>query len=108
MKAAKPTSQIKRFVCLFGAHVSKSTPGFFFQTLSYGNKVVLDFYGKPEFAELGILRLMQKSGWNGVWVDSYRGGKFKTQFWPKDSVAIPLKWENLLERIWKKAGAWAG
>src|SRR5208283_2117201 len=31
MKAAKPTSQIKRFVCLFGAHVSKSTPGFFFR-----------------------------------------------------------------------------
>jgi len=75
---------------------------------TYGNKAVLDFYGKPEFAELGILRLMQKSGWNGVWVDSYRGGKFRTQYWQKDSVPIPSKWENLLERIWKKAGARAG
>jgi hypothetical protein len=31
MKAAKPASQIKRFVHLFGAHASENTPGFFFR-----------------------------------------------------------------------------
>jgi hypothetical protein len=75
---------------------------------TYGNKAVLEFYGKPEFAELGILRLMQKAGWNGVWIDSYRGCKYRTQFWPRNSVEIPTNWEKLLNRIWEKAGSWAG
>src|SRR5208283_2995904 len=74
---SRKTYQSNQAFCLFiWCSCFQKHPGVLFQTLSYGNKVVLDFYSKPEFAELGILRLMQKSGWNGVWVDSYRGGKF--------------------------------
>ena len=35
-------------------------------------KPVLEFKGKPLFAELAILRILETDGWNGVWVDSYR------------------------------------
>ncbi len=74
---------------------------------SYGNKAVLDFYGSPEFAELGILRMMEHAGWSGVWVDTYRSA-YRTQFWPPDSVALPPTQERLLNRIWEKAGSASG
>ncbi|HEY3931437.1 MAG TPA: hypothetical protein VGM58_03610 [Verrucomicrobiae bacterium] len=64
---------------------------------TYNNKAVLDFYGKPEFAELGILRMMNRSGWQGVWVDTYRD-KFRTQYWPKNEIELPLKQMKLLKR----------
>jgi hypothetical protein len=38
----------------------------------YGGKQVLDFQGRPLFAELVILRLFQAEGWDGVWIDTYR------------------------------------
>jgi hypothetical protein len=71
---------------------------------TYGNKMVLNFYGKPEFAELGILRLMEHSGWEGVWVDTYRN-KFRTRFWPKDAVQLPPKQAEIFNRIREKAGS---
>ena len=46
---------------------------------TYGRKVVLDV-GGPVFAELAILRILEKAGWDGVWVDSYRR-KFR-KCWP--------------------------
>ena len=39
---------------------------------TYGGKAVLDSDREPVFAELAILRLLQKHGFDGVWVDSYR------------------------------------
>ena len=39
---------------------------------TYGGKAVLEFDGKPVFAELAILGTIQKAGWDGVWVDTYR------------------------------------
>ena len=35
----------------------------------YGGKPVLEHNGKPAFAELVILRLLEEEGWEGVWVD---------------------------------------
>jgi hypothetical protein len=74
---------------------------------TYGHKKVLDFYGKPQFAELGILRIMERSGWQGVWVDTYRN-RFRTRYWPKDAVELPPKQANILNRIREKAGSRAG
>ncbi|MGD0351611.1 MAG: hypothetical protein ABSB84_15055 [Verrucomicrobiota bacterium] len=74
---------------------------------TYGNKMVLNFYGKPEFAELGILRLMEYSGWQGVWVDTY-GNVFRTQYWPKNKVKLPPKQANFLKRIQEKVGSPGG
>jgi hypothetical protein len=71
---------------------------------TYGNKDVLNFYGKPEFAELGILRLMEYSGWNGVWVDTY-GSAFRTQYWPKNNVKLPPRQLEIYNRIKKKVGS---
>jgi hypothetical protein len=75
----------------------------------YGNKAILDFYGRPEFAELGILRIFEHDGWKGVWVDSFHN-KMRTQFWPKDAIKLPEEQEKLLSLIYKTAesenGCW--
>lgn len=39
---------------------------------SYGNKHILEYDGRPLFAELVVLNTLKKEGWDGVWVDSYR------------------------------------
>jgi hypothetical protein len=64
----------------------------------------LNFYRKPEFAELGVLRIFERDGWQGVWVDSYRG-KFRTHFWPANSVTLPKDKESLLNSICEVAGS---
>ena len=74
---------------------------------TYGHKIVLDFYGKPEFAELGILRMMERAGWHGVWVDTYRN-KFRTKYWPKNAVELPPKQDKFMKRIREKVGSPAG
>lgn len=73
----------------------------------FGNKPVLDFQGKPAFAELVILRLLQAYGWEGAWIETY-GGIHYLQDMPADwklqsgHVAIPAEREALLKRIWEK------
>jgi hypothetical protein len=39
---------------------------------TYGNKAIIDVEGEPLFAELAILRMLERQGWQGVWVDTYR------------------------------------
>jgi hypothetical protein len=70
---------------------------------TYGDKTILDFDGEPVFAELAILRILQKDGWQGVWVDSFRK-KFRTNY-PVNSVALPPKQQRLLSEIYEKAGS---
>jgi hypothetical protein len=38
---------------------------------TYGGKEVLDSDGEPAFAEIRTLRLLEKAGWTGVWVDNF-------------------------------------
>lgn len=45
---------------------------------TYGNKPVLNYNGKPLFAELFALRQFNEKGYNGVWADTYRR-KFRTE-----------------------------
>jgi hypothetical protein len=75
----------------------------------YGNKAILNFLGRPEFAELGILRIFEHDGWKGVWVDSFHN-KIRTQFWPKNAIQLAPKQEKLLSLIYKIAksnnGCW--
>ena len=76
---------------------------------TYGNKPILSFNGRPAFAELIILRILQNDGWNGVWVDTYRN-EYRTAYWPKNEVELPTEQQQLLQRIYKKAdsnkGCW--
>jgi hypothetical protein len=71
---------------------------------TYGNKLILSFHGKPAFAELVILKLFQDEGWSGVWVDTY-GHKYRTEYWPKDEIALPPEQQRLLRNIYDKAGS---
>lgn len=42
----------------------------------YGGKALIDFQGKPVFAEIAILKTFENAGWKGVWIDTYRN-----KFW---------------------------
>ena len=45
---------------------------------TYGGKQILELEQEPLFAELLLLRLLEKRGYKGVWVDTYRN-----QFWQR-------------------------
>ena len=65
--------------------IQKATPSFTtwrgeLPSDSYGNKAVLDFDGRMGFAELVILWTLEKQGWRGVWVDTYRNC-FRQDYW---------------------------
>lgn len=63
---------------------------------TYGGKAVLDWNGEPLFAELAILRMVQSSGWQGVWIDTYRR-KFR-QHLPPAYCDLPLDAQDFLDR----------
>jgi hypothetical protein len=69
---------------------------------TYGGKAVLDSGGKPVFAELAILEVLRKTGWDGVWVDTYRK-KFRRSM-PPESCELPSRAEKLYERIRRANG----
>ena len=92
--------------------ISKASPMFELWTGepvsdTYGNKPILNINGKPAFAELAILRILQADGWDGVWIDTYRNS-YRTEFWPRNSVQLPIKAEQLLRRIYQTARARIG
>ncbi len=66
----------------------------------YGGKAILDFEGEPVFAEIAILRAFERSGWEGVWVDSFRGGRYRRTCWDGTYVpALPSGAAGLLDQI---------
>ena len=75
----------------------------------FGRKPILNFDGEACFAELAILRLFLKNGWNGAWIETYGGIHYLNsmpQSWSLKSehTSIPIEKENLLKQIWKKGG----
>ncbi len=72
---------------------------------TYGGKAILEYAGQPLFAELVILRILQREGWDGVWVDSYRRrfsvgyGQFRT---------LPAQQQSTLDQIREIAGSSGG
>lgn len=71
---------------------------------TYGGKLLLDYEGKPVFAELAILRTFQTDGWNGVWVDTY-SRKYRVAYWGDSTgVILPREYEEFLETIHARAG----
>jgi hypothetical protein len=77
---------------------------------TYGKKAVLDFDGRPAFAELVILWTLQNEGWQGVWIDSFRRA-FRTGFWGSaPEKFLPQKPSSIPEEIWNlaktRSGAW--
>lgn len=71
---------------------------------TYGGKAVLDFRGKPLFAELVVLAMLKRENWKGVWVDSYRRKYRVGMFNTKEPIDLPTGEEQFLDRIRKRAG----
>ena len=72
---------------------------------TYGGKALLALNGKPLFAELVVLRMLEKDGWRGL-------GRFLRPELPsgnvKKPVELPLAQQDFLNRIREKAGCRGG
>jgi hypothetical protein len=58
---------------------------------NFGGKRIVDFVGKPAFAELAILSTVGTAGWEGVWI-THAGGREKHRrgFWGRqDPFEVP-------------------
>ena len=77
----------------------------------YGKKLLL-YEGRLAFAELVVLWAMQSVGWEGVWIDSYQGEKYRTGYWDSEPLTeLPPEPTSMLSRIrdasgLKTGGAW--
>lgn len=77
---------------------------------TYNNKPVIDYDGRPLFAELATLKMFQKEGWSGVWVDSYRN-KYRVGL-PEECTHVELPAEHqrfinaVREQTKTRGGCW--
>lgn len=77
-------------------------------TNTYGGKAVLDYQGRPLFAELVALQIYKESGWEGVWVDTY-SSKFRVGLHEDTSpVDLPIDVNAWLQDIIKINGSSKG
>lgn len=77
---------------------------------AYGRKPVLDVDGEPCFAEIAILRALERDGWAGVWIDSYRQKLWRDSRCASPAI-LPSAQVELLARIrvandGRRGGAW--
>lgn len=90
--------------------IPKATPSFSRWTGeapgdSYGGKAILEHDGRPMFAELAILALLESEGWEGVWIDTYRN-KYRRGYWDADPIAaLPARQAAMMQRILDHRGA---
>lgn len=75
---------------------------------TYGKKPLIDWSGRCAFAELAILWEFEAAGWQGRWIDSYRG-KFRTGYWESDCIKeLPAEQLHLFAKIRLAAGRRGG
>ena len=93
--------------------VPKATPTFSLWTGvppndSYGRKAILEYNGRPAFAELIILWTLEEAGWDGMWIDSYRR-KTRREYWHASPVPpLPEVLRSRLGLIRNRIGPWRG
>jgi VRR-NUC domain len=68
---------------------------------SYGNKSAIDCDGEAVFAELAVLRGLQKEGYQGVWVDTY-SRCFRNRMYEK--CDLPAQAREYFDKIVKANG----
>ena len=70
---------------------------------SFGGKDLLLVDGRPQFAEVAILRAFQAAGWQGRWLETYGNGKMTPGLWnawhpdgPRAQEQLPIgdAWVN--------------
>jgi hypothetical protein len=75
---------------------------------TYGNKALLACDHELVFAELAILRIFERAGWDGRWIDSF-GGKFRIGYWTDDATRdLPPEQRAVFDSIQKLAGIKGG
>lgn len=68
---------------------------------SFGGKDLLLVDGRPQFAEVAILRLFQAAGWQGRWLETYGHGKRTPGLWNAWHPDGPRAQEHLsIEEAW--------
>jgi hypothetical protein len=76
---------------------------------TYNGKAILNFENEPLFAEILILRLLEKNNYKGVWVDTYRNKYWQRLPHFSFPVIIDKKIEDVLNAIYiQKGGKKAG
>ena len=89
--------------------IAKCSPTFFPWTgnpfFTYGKKAIVDVDGTPQYAETAILELLRQSGWEGVWVDTYRNRFWRTIH---TQVPRPLQHDDMLQSIQAASGVKGG
>jgi hypothetical protein len=80
----------------------------------FGGKELLLVDGRPQFAEVAILRLFEEAGWEGRWVETYPYRK-NPRFWrewnpqgPQAQVHVPIAEPWVRERLQAIAAANGG
>lgn len=64
---------------------------------THGPKPVLELNGNPVFAEMAIVRILQRAGWDAVWVDNWYE-KFRHSM-PPHECTLPAHAQELFDRI---------
>ena len=68
----------------------------------------MDSDGEPAFAEIRTLRLLEKAGWTGVWVDTFRR-TYRKRYWQEEkSVELPTSKQQLISEIEAENGSASG
>ena len=73
---------------------------------TFGGKDLLEVDGRPQFAEVAILRLFEQAGWQGRWVETYGHGKLTPGLWrdwhpdgPRAQTHHPIEAAWVRERL---------
>ena len=67
---------------------------------TYTSKPLVSVHGDAMFGELAILRWLEKDGWDGVWVDTFHGGKFwRAMPHTSSPVRLPPNAQSVVDRI---------
>lgn len=73
---------------------------------TFGNKALIDVDGKPMFAELAIVNLFIKSGWQARWIETYATGDKNPKFlsrWKddkyKNQILDPIADDIVTDRL---------
>jgi hypothetical protein len=65
---------------------------------TYNRKPLLELDNEPLFAELLFLRILEKEGYKGIWVDTYRN-----KFWQRlPHFSFPVIIDTTIENIFNK------
>jgi hypothetical protein len=82
-------AQIRTLTVRFPLAAPAKLPNGSLKSTYTSKPLVMSMTGEPVFGEFAILTALRKDGWEGVWVDTFHGGKFWNQM-PHISQPVSL------------------